>query len=96
VNVLGLSSLRPGRIVVPLPESEPFLSGPSGCKLHVSRLDRTDIVSVAGVLAPLNNAAVEAVSTTLSLVARLRRPTDDVGERGTIPLPVRPGRPDAA
>lgn len=70
IVVLGLSSLRPGRMLVPLPQSEPFLSGPSGCKLHHTTLDRTDIVSVAGALAPLNRAAVDAVAITLSLQSR--------------------------
>ena len=67
VQVIGLSSVRPGRAVIPLPETERFLPGPSGCKLHRSSLDRTDVVSVAGALTPRNQAAAEAVAAVLSL-----------------------------
>lgn len=71
IEVIGLSSVRPDRPVVALPEGEAFLSGPSGCQLHRSWLDRTDIVSVAGHLSPLNRAAADAVATTLTLQTSL-------------------------
>ena len=74
VEVLGLSSVRPRHAVVALPEDEPFLSWPSGCQLHRSWLERTDIVSIAGRLSRLNRATADAVAATLSLQARLPLP----------------------
>lgn len=71
VEVLGLSSVRPPHAVVALPEDEPFLSWPSGCQLHRSWLERTDVVSIAGQLSMVNRATADAVAATLSLQAQL-------------------------
>jgi len=81
IRAMGLSSVRPGRLLVPLATSEPFLPAESGCQLVCSWVDRVNVLGVAGHLNAANLAVVNAVVLTQQLVDRLSRASRTPGPR---------------
>ncbi|OJY45964.1 hypothetical protein [Pseudonocardia sp. 73-21] len=70
VVLLPLSSLRPGRRLMALPEPVAFLPRPSGLVPRLVRVECAEVITVAGPLSPANAAFVGTVAATVAAVVR--------------------------
>lgn len=66
VVLLPLSSLRPGRRLVELPEPVEFLPRPSGLVPRLVRVECAEVITVAGLLTPVNAGYVATVAATVA------------------------------